>query len=247
MAQHRLPILVLLIAAPAAPLLGKASLRTQSDIALISHYESYYSLQSPVSVVLSAAPPRSPSAYNGSHTHTSYRPAYSLSTRLIPASASTGSFTSFQSGGPAPGLKTFPRSASTQAFSHRAAGCQNGSITSSSQSSDESEEPGAAPGHLLARMPRRRSGGGGGGSGGGGGGLVGGGGGGYRSSSLPRHSSGGQYRRSITLPNIQQCEETSSRPASQTSVQLNTWLQSLTGTSYQHHTNNIGEHAHNVS
>ena len=169
-----------------------------------------------------------PSAYNGPQS--SYRPAYGLSTRLIPASASTGCFTSFQSG-PAE-LKTFPRSASTQAFSHRAGGCQNGSITSSSQSSDESEEPGTAPGHLLTRIPRRRSGGGGGGlvGGGGAGGGGGGDGGRYRSTSLPRHSSAGQYRRSITLPNIQQQQVEEPGQHSQ----LNTWLQSLTGTtSYQ--------------
>ena len=57
----------------------------------------------------------------------------------------------------------------------------NGSITSSSQSSDESEE-GARVGS-SGRVPRRRPG--------------------YRSTSLPRHSSTGNYRRSVTMPNIQ--------------------------------------------
>ena len=59
-----------------------------------------------------------PSAYNGPQS--SYRPAYGLSTRLIPASASTGCFTSFQSG-PAE-LKTFPRSVSTMCSRGRSPG-----------------------------------------------------------------------------------------------------------------------------
>ena len=137
-----------------------------------------------------------------------YRPPYGLSTRLFPASASTGSFSSFQSG-PGSEIKTLPRSTTTHSFASRAGGCQNGSITSSSQSSDESEDLGGPTGHLVTRIPRRRSGGGG----------V------YRSSSLPRHSSGGQYKRSITLPDIKSHEERGHHD-----VQLTSWLQSLTGT-----------------
>ena len=147
-----------------------------------------------------------------------YRPPYGLSTRLFPASASTGSFSSFQSG-PGSEIKTLPRSTTTHSFASRAGGCQNGSITSSSQSSDESEDLGGPNCHLVTRIPRRRSGGGGGGGGGRGGGGV------YRSSSLPRHSSGGQYKRSITLPDIKSHEE-----RGQHDVQLTSWLQSLTGT-----------------
>ena len=150
----------------------------------------------------------SPGPYNGP----GYRPQYGINTRLFPASASTGSFTSFQSG-PGTETKTFPRSSTTHSFTSRPAGCHNGSITSSSQSSDDSEEPGGPAGPLVTRNPRRRSGGGGGGGGG-----V------YRSSSLPRHSSGGQYKRSITLPDIK------SHELGQNNLQLTSWLQSLTGT-----------------
>ena len=158
------------------------------------------------------------------------RSAQGFSTRVFPGSVSTGSFTPFQSSNE---IKTFPRSATTQTFhpiSRRER--QNGSITSSSQSSDESEE---APANI--RVPRRRSG--------------------YRSTSLPRHSSASNYRRSITMPNIQSQDDsdtanlgnnkeennlvfgqitpirsqnttfiTQTHPP-QNSVQLTTWLQSL--------------------
>ena len=95
--------------------------------------------------------PAPPGRYNGP----CYRPPYGLSTRLFPASASTGSFSSFQSG-PGSEIKTLPRSTTTHSFASRAGGCQNGSITSSSQSSDESEDLGGPTGHLVTRIPRRR-------------------------------------------------------------------------------------------
>ena len=107
--------------------------------------------------------------------------------RPFPPSLSTGSFTPFQSQTNTE-IKTFPRSATTHTFnpvggrlSTRPNPQLNGSITSSSQSSDESEE-GARVGS-SGRVPRRRPG--------------------YRSTSLPRHSSTGNYRRSVTMPNIQ--------------------------------------------
>ena len=107
--------------------------------------------------------------------------------RPFPPSLSTGSFTPFQSQ-TSTEIKTFPRSATTHTFnpaggrlSTRPNPQLNGSITSSSQSSDESEE-GARVGS-SGRVPRRRPG--------------------YRSTSLPRHSSTGNYRRSVTMPNIQ--------------------------------------------
>ena len=101
--------------------------------------------------------------------------------RPFPGSMSTGSFTPFQSQND---IKTFPRSATTQTFhpaNRSRVSHKNGSITSSSQSSDESEEGQRGSSH---RVPRRRPGG-------------------YRSTSLPRHSSAGNYRRSVTMPNFQ--------------------------------------------
>ena len=115
--------------------------------------------------------------------------------RPFPPSLSTGSFTPFQSQTNTAEIKTFPRSATTHTFNpaggrlstNRPNPTQlNGSITSSSQSSDESEE-GARVGS-SGRVPRRRPG--------------------YRSTSLPRHSSAGNYRRSVTMPNIQQQQST---------------------------------------
>ena len=118
--------------------------------------------------------------------------------RPFPPSLSTGSFTPFQSQTNTAEIKTFPRSATTHTFNPAGGGRLssnrtlnptqlNGSITSSSQSSDESEE-GARVGS-SGRVPRRRPGG-------------------YRSTSLPRHSSAGNYRRSVTMPNIQQQQST---------------------------------------
>ena len=107
--------------------------------------------------------------------------------RPFPPSLSTGSFTPFQSQTNTE-IKTFPRSATTHTFNPAGGRSSttrpnpqlNGSITSSSQSSDESEE-GTRVGS-SGRVPRRRPG--------------------YRSTSLPRHSSAGNYRRSVTMPNI---------------------------------------------
>ena len=103
--------------------------------------------------------------------------------RPFPPSLSTGSFTPFQSQ-TSTEIKTFPRSATTHTFNPtggrtRPLAPLNGSITSSSQSSDESEDCGQ-----RTRAPRRRPG--------------------YRSTSLPRHSSAGSYRRSVTMPNFPQ-------------------------------------------
>ena len=103
--------------------------------------------------------------------------------RPFPPSLSTGSFTPFQSQ-TSTEIKTFPRSATTHTFNPTGGRARplaplNGSITSSSQSSDESEDCGQ-----RTRAPRRRPG--------------------YRSTSLPRHSSAGSYRRSVTMPNFQQ-------------------------------------------
>ena len=126
-----------------------------------------------------------------------------------------------------------------QSSSSRSSGPHNGSITSSSQSSDESEDPSIS--YNSIRNQRRQRGhhyqqaaGS------------------YRSSSLPRHSSVSQYRRSITMPNIKSQVEPGSvsvssynnnstligqiepirppaPPTSHNNVQLTTWLQSLTG------------------
>ena len=57
------------------------------------------------------------SVYNGPCYRPAGGPGRGLSTRLIPGSASTGSFTSFQPpAAPAPSTRTFPRSVSTQSF-----------------------------------------------------------------------------------------------------------------------------------
>ena len=123
-----------------------------------------------------------------------------------------------------------------QSSSSRSSGPHNGSITSSSQSSDESEDPSVS--HNSIRNQRRQRGHHQQATGS------------YRSSSLPRHSSTSQYRRSITMPNIKsQMEPVSvssynnnstligqiepirppAPPTSHNNVQLTTWLQSLTG------------------
>ena len=110
----------------------------------------------------------------------------------------------------------------------------SGSVTSSSQSSDDSED-----GARLTRLTRHRPGPANGQH--------------SRSSSLPRHSSAGQYKRSITMPNIRREGEISvitnnysgqynNNPVGRdltgqidpirghnNNVQLTTWLQSLTG------------------
>ena len=123
-----------------------------------------------------------------------------------------------------------------QSSSSRSSGPHNGSITSSSQSSDESEDPSVS--HNSIRNQRRQRGHYQQATGS------------YRSSSLPRHSSVSQYRRSITMPNIKSQMEPGSvssynnnstligqiepirppgPPPSHNNVQLTTWLQSLTG------------------
>ena len=125
-----------------------------------------------------------------------------------------------------------------QSSSSRSSGPHNGSITSSSQSSDESEDPSIS--HNSIRNQRRQRGHYQQATGS------------YRSSSLPRHSSVSQYRRSITMPNIKSQAEPGSvsvssynnnstligqiepirppgPPNSHNNVQLTTWLQSLTG------------------
>ena len=130
------------------------------------------------------------------HHHAGGRAGQQLGIRPFPPSLSTGSFTPFQSQTNTE-IKTFPRSATTHTFNPAGGRAStrpnlplNGSITSSSQSSDESEE-GARVGS-SGRVPRRRPGG-------------------YRSTSLPRHSSAANYRRSVTMPNIQQQSTTKSQ------------------------------------